>query len=47
MTFLGLIITSVLRLFEADYRYTHIDFGPGDPLAYHQGGRANLSLAPS
>ncbi len=34
-----------LRLFEADYRYTHIDFGPGDPLAYHQGGRANLSGA--
>ena len=34
-----------LRLFEADYRYTHIDFGPADPAAYLQGGRANLDGA--
>jgi hypothetical protein len=34
-----------IRLFEADYRYTHIDFGPGDPSDYHQGGRANLDGA--
>jgi hypothetical protein len=31
-----------LRLFEADYRYTHIDFGPANPAIYLQGGRANL-----
>jgi hypothetical protein len=34
-----------LRLFEADYRYTHIDFGPADPSIYKLGGRANLSGA--
>ena len=34
-----------LRLFEADYRYTHIDFGPGNPSAYLLGGRANLNGA--
>jgi hypothetical protein len=34
-----------LRLFEADYRYTHIDFGPANPAAYLQGGRANLDGA--
>ncbi|MBW4037615.1 MAG: porin family protein [Acidobacteria bacterium] len=34
-----------LRLFEADYRYTHIDFGPADPAVYLQGGRANISGA--
>jgi hypothetical protein len=34
-----------LRLFEADYRYTHIDFGPADPSSYRLGGRANLSGA--
>ncbi len=34
-----------LRLFEADYRYTHINFGPADPAIYLQGGRANLSGA--
>jgi hypothetical protein len=34
-----------LRLFEADYRYTHIDFGPADPAAFLQGGRANLNGA--
>ncbi len=34
-----------LRLFEADYRYTHIDFGPADPTIYLQGGRANLDGA--
>ncbi|WP_158786651.1 hypothetical protein [Granulicella sp. L46] len=34
-----------LRLFEADYRYTHIDFGPANPAIYLQGGRANLSGA--
>ncbi len=32
-----------LRLFEADYRYTHIDFGPANPSIFLQGGRANLS----
>ncbi len=32
-----------LRLFEADYRYTHIDFGPANPAIYLQGGRANLN----
>jgi hypothetical protein len=31
-----------LRLFEADYRYTHIDFGPANPGDFLQGGRANL-----
>jgi hypothetical protein len=33
-----------LRLFEADYRYTHLDFGPADAAATPpvQGGRANL-----
>jgi hypothetical protein len=34
-----------LRLFEADYRYTHIDFGPASPAVYLQGGRANLDGA--
>ncbi len=34
-----------LRLFEADYRYTHIDFGPADAADYLQGGRANLNAA--
>ncbi len=34
-----------LRLFEADYRYTHIDFGPANPAIYLQGGRANLNGA--
>jgi hypothetical protein len=34
-----------LRLFEADYRYTHIDFGPANPAIYLQGGRANLDGA--
>jgi hypothetical protein len=34
-----------IRLFEADYRYTHIDFGPGDASVYLQGGRANLEGA--
>ena len=34
-----------LRLFEADYRYTHIDFGPANPADYLQGGRANLDGA--
>ncbi len=34
-----------LRLFEADYRYTHIDFGPANPSIYLQGGRANLDGA--
>ena len=34
-----------LRLFQADYRYTHINFGPADPAIYLQGGRANLSGA--
>jgi len=34
-----------LRLFEADYRYTHLNFGPADPDIYLQGGRANLSGA--
>jgi hypothetical protein len=31
------------RLFEADYRYTHIDFGPADPSIWKLGGRANLN----
>jgi hypothetical protein len=34
-----------IRLFEADYRYTHIDFGPPDAVNYVQGGRANLDGA--
>ena len=34
-----------IRLFEADYRYTHIDFGPADPSVFLQGGRANLDGA--
>jgi hypothetical protein len=34
-----------LRLFEADYRYTHIDFGPANSAIYLQGGRANLEGA--
>jgi hypothetical protein len=34
-----------IRLFEADYRYTHIDFGPANPSIYLQGGRANLDGA--
>ena len=34
-----------IRLFEADYRYTHIDFGPANPVAFLQGGRANLDGA--
>jgi hypothetical protein len=32
-----------LRLFEADYRYTHIDFGPGASDGLPLGGRANLN----
>jgi len=32
-----------LRLFEADYRYIHADFGPGVPAEGILGGRANLS----
>jgi hypothetical protein len=34
-----------LRLFEADYRYDHIDFGPSDPSSYLLGGRANINGA--
>ena len=34
-----------LRLFEADFRYTHIDFGPADAGDFLQGGRANLDGA--
>lgn len=34
-----------LRLFEADYRYTHLDFGPSNPSVYLLGGRANLNGA--
>jgi hypothetical protein len=34
-----------IRLFEADYRYTHIDFGPANAGIYLQGGRANLDGA--
>ena len=34
-----------LRLFQADYRYTHIDFGPANAAIYLQGGRANLDGA--
>jgi hypothetical protein len=32
-----------LRLFEADYRYNHIDFGPANPSVYLLGGRANMN----
>lgn len=31
-----------LRLFQVDYQYVHVDFGPPQPT---QGGRANLSAA--
>ncbi len=34
-----------LRLFEADYRYAHIDFGPGSADNQPLGGRLNLSAA--
>lgn len=34
-----------LRLFEADYRYTHLNFGPSNPSVYLLGGRANLNGA--
>jgi hypothetical protein len=34
-----------IRLFEADYRFTHADFGPANPPAGLVGGRANLSAA--
>ena len=34
-----------LRLFEADYRYIHLDFGPAIPSIYLLGGRANISGA--
>jgi hypothetical protein len=34
-----------LRLFEADYRYTHIEFGPGVPDQMPLGGRLNLETA--
>ena len=34
-----------LRVFEADYRYTHLDFGPAIPSNYQLGGRANLNGA--
>jgi len=34
-----------IRLFEADYRYIHIDFGPGVPDEQPLGGRLNLSSA--
>ena len=37
-----------LRIFEADYRYTHVDFGPGTgviPTGGVLGGRANLNAA--
>jgi len=36
-----------LRVFEADYRYTHVDYGPSVPVptAYVLGGRANLGAA--
>jgi hypothetical protein len=34
-----------LRLFEADYRYVHIDFGPGVPDQQPLGGRLNQSAA--
>ena len=34
-----------LRVFEADYRYTHLDFGPAVPSIYKLGGRANLNGA--
>jgi hypothetical protein len=34
-----------IRLFEADYRYIHLDFGPANPALLVTGGRANLSAA--
>jgi len=34
-----------LRLFEADYRYIHLDFGPPIPSVARLGGRANLNGA--
>jgi len=34
-----------LRLFEADYRYIHLNFGPAEPDVARLGGRANLSGA--
>jgi hypothetical protein len=37
-----------LRLFEADYRYTHVDYGPPQPsipASGNLGGRANLGAA--
>jgi hypothetical protein len=34
-----------LRLFEADYRYIHLDFGPAEPSIYKLGGRANINGA--
>jgi hypothetical protein len=34
-----------IRLFEADYRYIHIDFGPGSADNQPLGGRLNLSTA--
>jgi hypothetical protein len=34
-----------IRLFEADYRYVHIDFGPGVPDQMPLGGRLNQSAA--
>jgi len=34
-----------LRLFEADYRYIHLDFGPAEPDIYKLGGRANINGA--
>jgi len=32
-----------IRLFEADYRYIHLDYGPAQPAIGVTGGRANLS----
>jgi len=34
-----------IRLFEADYRYIHLDFGPANPALLVTGGRANMSSA--
>jgi len=34
-----------IRLFEADYRYIHDDFGPAEPGIYRLGGRANIDGA--
>jgi outer membrane protein OmpA-like peptidoglycan-associated protein len=34
-----------LRLFQADYRYIHADFGPGDAGTGLLGGRANIGAA--